>query len=496
MSDAARESSRFQAQRKFIGKDSKHINRMLGKVHQELLKSGMEPVAAQKRLNEFAYDIRNIINAESGNYKRINNLAIKQFQKYLTMLSGLQVLANAAISSIGELGMVPLGVPRDVMVKNAASQGYLFGNAVGSWMRNLATTARLTKPREETISFFMKRLEELRGKDKSDPRHLFYTNMQQFLKETGFMSQETGAATTTGVQETNEFTKAIGDAFFKANFLHDQQDMHRMMRLTFFNDFLVGKLDIIESSMGKKDTVGVDEAKIMLRELGIPLGVILPLSIKMKNGIKLTAKEEAKYKREFLNGATNFVNAAIPMPNALNRPLFYSDPHLALLTQFNGFTSTFTANQLPAMWEQVKGRGSKGLTYSTFASASTMLALAFVSQGIKDELKYGETSPYLTDAQKIQRAIYSSGLLGTTERVIGSNLLFPLYGDNSNGTTEFVWDNMAGEAAATGVIEKAYGMVSGAVEGDGDKFRKNAIKSIPFAGPYYHQIEKAIDEWK
>jgi hypothetical protein len=117
-----------------------------------------------------------------------------------------------------------------------------------------------------------------------------------------------------------------------------------------------------------------------------------------------------------------------------------------------------------------------------------MLALAFMSQGIKDELKYGEKSPYLTDAQRVQRAIYSSGLLGTTERVIGSNFVLPLYDSSSYNAGEFVWDNMAGEAAATGTIERAYGMVSSAVEGDGAKFEKSFWGSVPFLAPFKHRI--------
>jgi hypothetical protein len=317
---------------------------------------------------------------------------------------------------------------------------------------------------------------------------MFYAHMKEFLKATGFTSQETGAATTTGVQETSEWSKGIADSFFKANFLHDQQDMHRMMRLSLFNDFLIDKLDLIEGNWGKPDTVGVAEAKYMLRELGIPLGVILPLSQKLNKGIELTPEEAIRYKREFLNGGTNFVNQAIPMPNAFNRPLFYSDPHYALLTQFNGFTSTFTANQLPMLWDQVQGKGSVGITYGAFATMGTMLALAFVSQGIKDELKYGDTSPYLTDNQKIQRAIYSSGLLGTTERVIGSNFLFPLYGERTDGAVDFAWDNVAGEAAATGTIERAYGMLSSAITGDDEKFMRSFYGSLPFVAPYKHRL--------
>jgi hypothetical protein len=111
-----------------------------------------------------------------------------------------------------------------------------------------------------------------------------------------------------------------------------------------------------------------------------------------------------------------------------------------------------------------------------------------MSQGIKDELKYGDTSPYLTDNQKIQRAIYSSGLLGTTERVIGSNFLFPLYGERTDGAVDFAWDNVAGEAAATGTIERAYGMLSSAITGDDEKFMRSFYGSLPFVAPYKHRL--------
>jgi len=487
MGDASREAARFQAHRKFIGKDSKYLNRMLGDVRVELNET-MEPEKAEKLLRKIAYDLRNVLNAESGNYNRIENETVKQGQKYLTLLATLQGLSNAAFSSMPEMAMIPMGVSRDTLIKNSATQGYLFGSAVGAWMRNLAVTARVAKPREDLETFLDKQIAKVRSKGAADPRHLFYTNMKAMLKETGFKSQETGAATTTGVQETNEMTRGLTDAFFKANFLHDQQDMHRMMRLSLFNDFLIDKLDLIESKIGQEDTVGVSEAKYMMRELGISLHTIGPIANKLKRGEALTDSESMKYKREFLNGAANFVNQAIPLPNALNRPLFYSDPRFALLTQFNGFTSTFTANQIPMIWDQLKGKSSAGLTYGAFTTAGSMLALAFMSQGIKDELKYGETSPYLSDSQKIQRAIYSSGLLGTTERVIGSNFVLPLYEQGSSGAASFMWDNMAGEAAATGTVERAFGMVSSGFEGDRERFLKNFYGSIPFIAPYKHRI--------
>ena len=492
MGDASREAARFQAHREFLGKDNANVNRMFQEVHSELLET-MEPEAALKLLNELKYDIRNILNAESGNYKPIQNQFIKQFQKYLTMLTTLQSLSMAAASSMPEMGMIVEGVPKEIIVKNAASSGYLFGGAIGAYLRNLQVISRTSKPRENMETYLDKKLSELRTKNDTDPRFVLYTNLKQMLKETGFKAQETGAATTTGVQDTNEFTRGIADAFFKANFLVDQQDMHRMMRLSFFNDFLISKLDLIQKHEGTTDTVGSAEAKMMMRELGIPVGLMLDLGNKLKNlkdGESLSPTDAALYKREFLNGATNFVNQAIPLPNAMNRPLYYSDPHFVMLTQFNGFTSTFTANQLPRLWDQLKGNSSKGLQYGTVAAMSNMLLLAFLSQGLKDELKYGDDgNPYLTDAQKIQRAIYSSGLLGTTERVIGSNFLFPLYGTDSYGAGDFVWENVAGEAAASSTVSKMYNMISGAIESDGAKFERNFYASLPIVGPFKYRLQ-------
>jgi hypothetical protein len=78
--------------------------------------------------------------------------------------------------------------------------------------------------------------------------------------------------------------------------------------------------------------------------------------------------------------------------------------------------------------------------------------------------------------------------MGTTERVIGSNFILPLYEQGSNGPTGFIWDNVAGEAAATGTVERAFSMVSAGFEGDSEKFEKNFWGSMLFFGPYKHRI--------
>ena len=74
------------------------------------------------------------------------------------------------------------------------------------------------------------------------------------------------------------------------------------------------------------------------------------------------------------------------------------------------------------------------------------MPLAFVSQYLKDLLKYGEPSPYLEDHEKFQRALGASGLLGTGERVL--NLFFPIYDKQTHGPAEWLFETVSGEAAA------------------------------------------------
>ena len=57
------------------------------------------------------------------------------------------------------------------------------------------------------------------------------------------------------------------------------------------------------------------------------------------------------------------------------------------------------------------------MKYTAFATMATMIMLGFISQYLKDLLKYGETPKWLEPGDLIQRGIGASGLLGTGERV-------------------------------------------------------------------------------
>ena len=204
-----------------------------------------------------------------------------------------------------------------------------------------------------------------------------------------------------------------------------------------------------------------------------------------------TVEQSAEFDAMMLEAEFNFVNQAIALPGTANRPLYYQNQHLALFTQFQGFIATFTANQIPRMWGEYVARGNPAMKYNAFAVMSTMIMLGFVSQYLKDLIKYGKPSPYLDDVEKFQRAIGSSGLLGTGERLI--NLAFPIYESSSSNPAEWFFKTMSGEAAALSNVARVAGGAGKIVEGKTDKGVYDILKTAPFIGPF-NQFNRFIAE--
>ena len=151
-----------------------------------------------------------------------------------------------------------------------------------------------------------------------------------------------------------------------------------------------------------------------------------------------------------------------------------------MLTQFNGFISTFTANVVPKLWNDYIKRGTPQVKYNTFALIMTMMALGAGSQYAKDLIKYGKSSPFLSDPQLLQRAIYSSGVLGQAERVV--DIAFPLYGGRPRSSLQWVFDTIVGETGPTvrnvGTLGESIGA---AASGEGERAVDKLLAVTPVA---------------
>ena len=202
-------------------------------------------------------------------------------------------------------------------------------------------------------------------------------------------------------------------------------------------------------------------------------------------------QQTAEFDMMMLDAEFNFVNIAIALPNTANRPLFYQNQHLALFTQFQGFISTFTANQIPKMWGEYVKRGNPSLKYNAFAVMTTMIFLGFMSQYLKDLLKYGEPTPYLDPVEKIQRGIGASGLLGTGERVL--NFVYPIYEQSSDNPAEWFFNTLSGEAAALSNVSRVYSGAGKIIQGQPDKGLYAFLKTAPLIGPF-NRLNRTISE--
>ena len=197
----------------------------------------------------------------------------------------------------------------------------------------------------------------------------------------------------------------------------------------------------------------------------------------------------AELDRMFSLAQYNFINEAIALPGTANRPLFYQNPHIALFTQFQGFIATFTANHIPRMWGDYVKRGTPAMKYNAFAIMTLMIALGFVSQYLKDLLKYGRATPYLDRAEVIQRGVGASGLIGVAERPL--NFFFPIYETSSSNMVEELFQTVSGEAAALSNVTRA---ATGAVqiaEGNLEPGVYKVLKTTPITGPF-NQLNRAV----
>tara|TARA_B110000902_G_scaffold34964_1_gene37121 strand:+ start:657 stop:5369 length:4713 start_codon:yes stop_codon:yes gene_type:complete len=498
-------AARYMTITKFIGPKNKILQSMLNEVYRELrgdseIDSAPE-IEAREAVEDLTLNLSDLINADSGNYKRIESDAVRGAQRSLTLVGVLTMLPLAAVSSVVELALTIKGSSLENLHKNVGGFGIILGQEMFQYFKEVGRLVRLpvnTSTFDSQIKSKKKRLgEDIRQININDPRSL--------VQRAGMMSQKTGAATLVGVTETSEFTQALMDSFFKMIGLQGITNATRTIRASMYNDFLIENLDILHQS---EITNEAAEARKMLEYIGIPVDTMLRLSNQLRansntnttamNSQQLQefkAQEAAvtkEYVRQFDNGLISYINASVPMPDAMGRPLFYSNPHYALFTQFQGFISKFTANHIPAMYDMVK-TGTPGMKFSMFASVVTMLMLGYASQYLKDLIKFGEGSPYLSNEEKYLRALYSTGLLGTTERIISSDLFFPLYEQRSKNAAESVWNLVSGEAPASNIVTNILGLGHGVLEDDPRATLKSGMSLTPFSFLKHRTYDGLVD---
>ena len=457
ISNSAKSAARVITYQEFLGDSNEKVSYKLN----QAIKEGV----SEREVNRVAKQMQDYLNAESGNYKRIQNTSIAKIQKNLGVWTTIASLPLATISSFVELATTAIGVPPKLIfkeMKNAAKEG-----ASAMW-------ATMTDPTWNSTN--RQRKKESR---------------QAMIKDLGFMDWDVGAAQTTGATETTHASRRLLDKYFRIIGLQQWTDYTRNIRGSIADDFIMNHLNTIiaQRKAGTPETNEVQESKAHLRDLG--LDVEFMINVNTQPELDWDKEDNTRFDNQMRDARYNFINQAIALPGIANRPLFYQNQHLALFTQFQGFISTFTANQIPRMWGQYIKRGTPAMKYNAFAVMMTMIMLGFLSQYLKDLLKYGEPTPYLDPVEKIQRGLGASGLLGTGERVM--NFMYPIYEQSSDNPAEWFFNTLSGEAAALSNVSRVYDGVGKIVTGQPDKGAYDIMKTAPFIGPF-NRLNRNIAE--
>ena len=470
--NAAKSAARYVSYQNYFGNNNSNLDKMYDQMQREGL--------TQEEVDEIAFRMKNYIDSESGNYKRPTTELGKRLeavQKNFMLFSTLTGLSLATMASLPELALSVLGLSNKQIFGpkgSLSSMAHEFANMIYKGMMEVAHVG------------------QKKGKVTRD------TVGTKMISDAGYYAWDVGAATITGVTETHAWHQRILENFFKWTGLQGWTNFTRATRAAMAGDYIVeNAMIIMKHPEGEPKTNEVREAEDKLRNLGIDITRKLPQITRAFKTMNLPADQKTEGMRAneeavshvIKDAVFNFVNDAVVMPMSYNRPLIYQDPRFALFTQFQGFMSAFTANQIPKMWNEYIRNGSPQMKYNTFAIMMTMIMLGFASQYLKDLIKFGKSSPYLDEAEYFRRGFQSSGLLGTAER--GLDFMFPIYETRTGNAGEWAFEKAVGESPTLSKAVQLGGAGADFIRGDTD--RAGAKLASATMGPLRHSARTAGD---
>ena len=428
----------------------------------------------QEEMAYLAKEFLDQMQIEKGEYHKTSAVQ-RKIENHLMFYSSTATLPLATVSSLVETAMINFGLTPEQMYNNMMPALKSVANEMGNWMNEGTTKINLTHRADMTTENFGKSLN----------------------KGLGYESSAAGARFRQEATGNRGWQQRILDGFFKAIFLGPWTNALRISAAGAGADVIHGWVQNIAFDIkeGRETQIG-RESRDALTELGINIDRLQMaieadtysttiVSIAKKKGLEDVVDPNdpmAGFEDELRTALMSFVDGRVAHPTKTNRPKLYFDQRFRLFFHFQGFVSAFTSDILPKIYKNLV-RGTPGLKYNAFMTIGSLLALGFLSQLMKDEIKYGEPSPWLEDWKLFQRALYSSGLLGVGERAI--NLAAPLYNERSSGPGSWIFNRAIDEAPALGYlggIAEAGTKIAG---GDVETGVRQGSKAIPGLGPFY-----------
>jgi len=480
--DGLSTTAKYAGDRKYLGKDNYLLTNALNK----MVRIGE---ITEKEANELAADLNDYLEIANGEYGAWKSPWIKSVQDNLILMTFLRGMGFSALASWPEVPLTQLGVPQHIAFKHMSDHAkdgvHSFAEYI-NYMVSLPPGSPIPR--------------KIYSKSETEKKLAGGKLGQDILGELGYKGAEGSAVRQQGI-EISSWQQTIANHYAKAVGLNNITDYTRGIRASMAADVISYYADVLASDPDAVTNMG-REAYSELRELGVNVEFMKNLHNRWKaepdRGF-IDEAEMAMFNQNLEIGTLRFVDQAIVNPLPGRVPKGYKHQKLAIFNQFQGFIANFTARVLPKILKNVTS-GSPGVTTNALVTALTMMAAAMFATMLRDEIKYGETTPYLDDWDKFRRVVFASGLLGTGERVLSG--ISPLYGSRSslpqgnNPVTQSLSrsiEGALGEAAAYGTVKDIAGSAYEFGFGDNRKGAKQAIKLLPIIGSVNQSHKSILD---
>ena len=288
-----------------------------------------------------------------------------------------------------------------------------------------------------------------------------------------------------------EVSRFITDKFFKTILLTQITQFSRDIAFQAGQQQLKRDItSLVTSDITGDITVGDVQARKRLAELGL-IKQNMRLDDPDSEVIAWANDEAGPVPPELIRKAmSKFVDEIIMAPNVVNRPLWMSDPHLALVAQLKGFMMTFGNTVGGRFWREVmkplaRGRIPMGEAARYGVALMLIVAASTAIRELKDEIRYGDEPSAWKDAKGAKRwfdALIDSNIFGPGT-VVYDALNASKYGSSAFAT-------MAGPGAS--YIERLMDAVGQAINNKPRALARAIAGGIPFLGAIFPRQKPAV----
>lgn len=372
-----------------------------------LLKEGIMTPAEKTR-------VKNVFDALSSKYKPLNDRTFQAIQKNVLSGQFILTLPLASMQALSE----PLIMLSRVSPKHALMGGIKASvNLMNATARNIFPKI----PQNKSEKAFKGLLQGLDGV--LSERFGDISNVSTNKKVTNAFFKYIGLTLVTQISRDMGFQAARGQL---------KEDLKT-----------VYKIDGVTDQADKpKKTKGYYNARKRLTSMGI----VNPMATKVQSWALGNEEVDPPMIKKAMSKT---VDEIIMAPNAINKPLWMSDPHLALAAQLKGFMFSFGTNVGGRMYRDVaipllRGRVPAGDIAKYAATLTALVGAALFIQSMKEAIKYPEGEEPSKDMDIRERVIQA--LLGTN--IFGGGTVLYSALNSSKYGSDF-WASLLGPTAST-----------------------------------------------